>query len=226
MLHINEIKNEIVEIVSRENLAGRDIKDGEVILVDPFFVRYMGDNSKDRFPIVYGYNRFGLCKISQCDCQSEDANFIFPTKEIIKNIKYFDSYITLDEIKDYVYGFSRDEQNVYNSDIDIDKLFDKVKELDEKLKRSEEEYEKTAPSKLKELCCEIMSGEKEISSVKGEIKDLCCCIFITKDGKPNDEAIMEFIKQVNGVDIYAGEYDSFGWLTGVFELGEHRVIFG
>lgn len=63
-----------------------------------------------------------------------------------------------------------------------------------------------------------------------ELRSLCCSVFIRGDGSVNYPNISKVKKELDGtVDIFPGEKDSFGWLTGVLDInddGEHMVVFG
>jgi len=63
--------------------------------------------------------------------------------------------------------------------------------------------------------------------IASEADELASELFITTNGQPDYEVIIEFNKN-NDFKIRAGETDSFGWLTGViwFPDDEHCLVFG
>ena len=54
------------------------------------------------------------------------------------------------------------------------------------------------------------------------IKDGCCDIFITDNGRVDYKNIQTISSY--GYKVYPGEYDSFGWLTGVLEFPDGRQV--
>lgn len=64
------------------------------------------------------------------------------------------------------------------------------------------------------------------SDLYNEVVNLCDEYLITNDGQCNWNNIV--ILQNNGYDIFAGEKDSFGWLTGCVQKDndERVVIYG
>lgn len=61
-----------------------------------------------------------------------------------------------------------------------------------------------------------------------EIEELANACLITADGRPDWTAISNLKKLCPLVeDVHRGDYDSFGWLTGVIVLnGEKAIVFG
>lgn len=64
------------------------------------------------------------------------------------------------------------------------------------------------------------------SDLYNEVVDLCDEYLITNDGQCNWNNIVTL--QNNGYDVFAGEKDSFGWLTGCVQKDndERVVIYG
>ncbi len=49
-------------------------------------------------------------------------------------------------------------------------------------------------------------------------------VLITSKGKPNYESI-SYLKE-HGFNVFAGEQDSFGWLTGCIRTSKGIIVFG
>ncbi|RII34326.1 hypothetical protein D2A34_14370 [Clostridium chromiireducens] len=49
-------------------------------------------------------------------------------------------------------------------------------------------------------------------------------VLITSEGKPNYESI-SYLKE-HGFNVFAGEKDSFGWLTGCIRTSKGIIVFG
>ena len=75
-------------------------------------------------------------------------------------------------------------------------------------------------------------GEEEyglfaFGDIASEADELASELFITANGQPDYEVIMEFNRN-NDFKVRPGETDSFGWLTGViwFPDDERCLVFG
>ena len=81
---------------------------------------------------------------------------------------------------------------------------------------------------LKALEC----GEEIRINDEGYVEDpradnicrLADVVLITKDGRPNWSAMAELRKE--GYIVERGEYDSFGWLTGVIHTRKGYIVYG
>jgi len=81
---------------------------------------------------------------------------------------------------------------------------------------------------LKALEC----GEEIHITDEGYVEDpradnicrLADVVLITKDGRPNWSAMAELRKE--GYIVERGEYDSFGWLTGVIHTRKGYIVYG
>ena len=57
-----------------------------------------------------------------------------------------------------------------------------------------------------------------------ELEDLAYELFITANGRPNYDAIN--MAKREGINVFPGDKDSFGWLTGCVKLyGQNHAIF-
>lgn len=75
--------------------------------------------------------------------------------------------------------------------------------------------------------CEEEYGLFAFGELASEADEIASELFITGNGQPNFEVIMEFNRTYD-FKIRAGETDSFGWLTGViwYPDNEHCLVFG
>ena len=62
------------------------------------------------------------------------------------------------------------------------------------------------------------------SPERDEAEDLACACLITSNGGCNWGNIMAIEK--DGYDVYAGDQDSFGWLTGCIEKNGKVLVYG
>ena len=60
-------------------------------------------------------------------------------------------------------------------------------------------------------------------SVRDEIEELCCDLFIGSNGHPVYDNIKKF-EHMSGYEVGPGEEDGFGWLTGVVSKGDVLYI--
>lgn len=60
-------------------------------------------------------------------------------------------------------------------------------------------------------------------SVRDELEELCCDLFIGSNGHPVYDHIKKF-EHMSGYEVGPGESDSFGWLTGVVSKGDVMYI--
>lgn len=74
--------------------------------------------------------------------------------------------------------------------------------------------------RLLTLLADPQAGEK-----KGEIEDIATNVLVTPYGKCNWMNIRTLRER--GYDVYPGEQDSFGWLSGVIERSDGaQFVFG
>lgn len=66
-------------------------------------------------------------------------------------------------------------------------------------------------------------AEYKEESVRDEIDEICCDLFIANGGRPNWVNIKTFEK-MSGYEVGPGESDSFGWLTGVVSKGDVMYV--
>lgn len=96
--------------------------------------------------------------------------------------------------------------------------------------------ENTFDNFIKELK-ELFDAEKDFRTIIDESLDLveyndeanrlagdACEYLITSDGDVNYKNIR--ILEFYGFKVYPGESDSFGWLTGVIERNNRKLVFG
>lgn len=74
--------------------------------------------------------------------------------------------------------------------------------------------------------CEDESAGKKYYNHSDEEVGMLCCDLLIKEGHCNWSNIKK-LKEL-GFDVYAGEKDSFGWLTGCVEYPDHErvVVYG
>lgn len=75
-------------------------------------------------------------------------------------------------------------------------------------------------------CEDESAGMKYYNHSDEEVELLCCGLLITAGGRCNWSNIRQL--REHGFDVYAGEQDSFGWLTGCIEYPDHErvVVYG
>jgi hypothetical protein len=74
------------------------------------------------------------------------------------------------------------------------------------------------------LRVEYLTAAEELSELLVEIVQLCDELLITDDGACNWPNIM-YLRHY-GYRVYAGEQDSFGWLTGCIETRKGIIVYG
>lgn len=137
---------------------------------------------------------------SNCDGWAEDSN-----KLLFRTVRKFSP-----EEKDLMKGKS--EQEVYDTYY--------TNELDELIRSLKELY------KI-ETGVHVEEGEKFFNTDKGGfatyVMELCCGLLITVGGSVNYKNLLTLEKA--GYDVYAGDKDSFGWLTGCIQKkGDDRIL--
>lgn len=93
---------------------------------------------------------------------------------------------------------------------------EKFKEVLEKLFDDETK----APTSSEEDGLEYFSN----SEIKDQCEELACDLLITDDGGCNYPNI-RYVRSL-GYSVYAGEKDSFGWLTGCIEKDGKVLVYG
>lgn len=117
------------------------------------------------------------------------------------------------------------------------KEFQKLKEIEESVMSIELDDIDKMIQMIREARQMVKAGQFEIIDgyIQGcdfieELESLCCSVFIEKGGSPDFVNIVKVRTELDyTVNVYAGEKDSFGWLTGVLDLnddGESLVVFG
>lgn len=98
--------------------------------------------------------------------------------------------------------------------------------MEEKIKRLKEllaEHDDNEEIQYTDKGVKYYDGNQVDNEIIRKLEDLADDLFITSNGRPNYDVINMAKKE--GIDVFPGEKDSFGWLTGCVKLhGQNHTI--